>query len=163
MLTLRSSSVIKTVYWRSEDPWLRLASYIDWGASLYYPMLRKFFDTFFQGDFPKYGKKIYAEHYRKVYNLVPTERLLEYNIRDGWGPLCRFLGEDVPCGEAFPHFNDTQSFVARCQRRNMKQIGNALFRYLLTLVVIVIISLTMQPSVPGILSVTVQVVRLFSI
>ena len=93
------------------------------------------------------------EHYRKVYNLVPAERLLEYDIRDGWGPLCRFLGEEVPCWEVFPHLNETDSFLTRCQRRNMKQIGNALFRYLLTLVVIVIILLVMRPSVPGILSV----------
>lgn len=40
-----------------------------------------------------------------VRRTVPPERLLEFDVRQGWGPLCEFLGEPVP-GGAFPHIND---------------------------------------------------------
>jgi hypothetical protein len=36
--------------------------------------------------------------------LVPKERLLEWEIGDGWGPLCEFLGKPVP-EVPFPHAN----------------------------------------------------------
>ena len=48
-----------------------------------------------------------------VRKLVPKERLLEYRIEDGWGPLCEFLGEDVSLleGEEFPKGNSAEDFV----------------------------------------------------
>lgn len=41
---------------------------------------------------------------------MPRERLLEYEVKEGWEPLCRFLGKEVP-GEAFPNVNDKDFFV----------------------------------------------------
>jgi hypothetical protein len=35
---------------------------------------------------------------------VPPERLLEWSAQDGWEPLCKFLGKDIP-DEPFPHVN----------------------------------------------------------
>ena len=48
-----------------------------------------------------------------VRKLVPKERLLEYRIEEGWGPLCEFLGEDVAMlnGEEFPKGNSAEDFV----------------------------------------------------
>lgn len=40
---------------------------------------------------------------------VPAERLLEWNPREGWEPLCEFLQLDVP-PEPLPRLNDTKSF-----------------------------------------------------
>merc|ERR1711862_757757 len=40
-----------------------------------------------------------------VRDTVPSERLLEFDVRDGWGPLCDFLGKPIP-NEPFPHIND---------------------------------------------------------
>ncbi|KAJ7669602.1 hypothetical protein B0H17DRAFT_1209671 [Mycena rosella] len=42
------------------------------------------------------------EHYESLRWLVPKERLLEYEVKDGWGPLpvCAFLGKDVPAGSS---------------------------------------------------------------
>lgn len=51
--------------------------------------------------------RVYEEHNARVRALVPKERLLEFHPRDGWGPLCGFLGKDVPEGE-FPKFNETR-------------------------------------------------------
>jgi Sulfotransferase domain len=42
---------------------------------------------------------------------VPPERLLVYEVGDGWEPLCRFLGVPVP-DEPFPHVNATEAFRA---------------------------------------------------
>lgn len=115
---------MKTVYWRVTDPEHRFVSHFSWAAGMYYPMLKKFFDTFFRGDFPNKGKQVYMEHIEEVRRLVPKERLLEYNISDGWGPLCEFLGEEVP-DEPFPRVNDVANFYARCRKRNRMQMLNA--------------------------------------
>jgi hypothetical protein len=36
--------------------------------------------------------------------MVPRDRLLEWTVKDGWEPLCEFLGKPVP-NEPFPHKN----------------------------------------------------------
>jgi hypothetical protein len=40
---------------------------------------------------------------------VPAERLLVYEVAEGWEPLCDFLGVPVP-DAPMPHLNDTKSF-----------------------------------------------------
>jgi len=50
-------------------------------------------------------KKRYRVHYDAVRALVPPERLLEYRLGDGWGPLCDFLGKPVP-DIPFPKVNE---------------------------------------------------------
>lgn len=40
-----------------------------------------------------------------VRNTVPKDRLLEFDVKQGWGPLCDFLGKPVP-SVPFPHIND---------------------------------------------------------
>jgi len=37
------------------------------------------------------------------------ERLLVFEAREGWVPLCKFLGKDVPEGE-YPRLHDTKEF-----------------------------------------------------
>ncbi|RDW92234.1 hypothetical protein BP5796_01628 [Coleophoma crateriformis] len=127
------ASTMKTVYWRVMDPELRWLQYFSWAAGLYYPMLKKFFDEFFKGDFPNQGKRIFVEHYDHVRSLVPKDRLLEFSIKDGWDPLCNFLEVPVP-SEKFPHVNDNNDFIARSQRRNRNQMKNVAFRYACILV-----------------------------
>ncbi|KAI1098940.1 P-loop containing nucleoside triphosphate hydrolase protein [Jackrogersella minutella] len=118
------ASTMRTVYWRATDPELRLLSRVSWAAGMYYPMLRKFFDTFFEGDFPNRGKNVYLRHYENVRSMVPKHKLLEYRVTDGWGPLCDFLGEPVPKGVSFPNVNDNKDFVTRSRRRNRNQMFN---------------------------------------
>ena len=31
-----------------------------------------------------------------VINTVPKENLLVWNLKDGWEPLCKFLGKPIP-------------------------------------------------------------------
>jgi hypothetical protein len=51
---------------------------------------------------------------REVHNAaviaeIPPERLLVFKVSEGWAPLCRFLGVDVP-STPFPRVNDSASF-----------------------------------------------------
>lgn len=122
------ASTLRTVYWRVMDPELRILSHFDWAASMYYPMLKKFFDTFFRGDFPGQGKDVYIKHYDEVRSLVPKDRLLEFAVKDGWEPLCKFLREPIPASK-FPNVNDNKDFVTRSRRRNRRQMLNVALRY----------------------------------
>lgn len=49
--------------------------------------------------------KGYELHYNNVRQAIPPERLLEYNVKEGWEPLCTFLKVPVP-DVPFPHVND---------------------------------------------------------
>lgn len=60
--------------------------------------------------FPTNGKEVFHEHYATVRRLVPKERLLEYQVAEGWGPLCEFLGCEVP-QQPFPRSNETAETV----------------------------------------------------
>jgi hypothetical protein len=46
----------------------------------------------------------------EVKEVVPAERLLVYEVKEGWEPLCGFLGVEAPKGKPFPHLNDSDSF-----------------------------------------------------
>lgn len=123
------ASVMKTVNWRANDPELRALAKVDWAAGLYHPMLRKFWDYFFYGDFETYGKQRYEEHCQKIRELVPPENLLEFQVQSGWRPLCKFLGQPIP-EQPFPRSNDTDQFVQRCRASNRRQMMNVVVRML---------------------------------
>jgi hypothetical protein len=46
----------------------------------------------------------FAKHYAHIREVVPKDRLLEWNPKDGWEPLCKHLGNPVP-DEPFPYTN----------------------------------------------------------
>lgn len=50
---------------------------------------------------------VFNRHNADVQQYVPQDRLLVYNVKEGWEPLCEFLGVPVPEDEPFPHLNDT--------------------------------------------------------
>jgi hypothetical protein len=47
---------------------------------------------------------------------VPAERLLVHEVKQGWVPLCEFLGVPVP-EEEFPHLNDRVCFFEMVRHR----------------------------------------------
>jgi hypothetical protein len=51
----------------------------------------------------------YERHNAAVRSGVPPDRLLEYDITQGWEPLCDFLGLPVP-DEPVPFVNDRRAF-----------------------------------------------------
>ncbi len=68
----------------------------------------------FGGDIesPGHAQGVFLRHIEAVKRGVTPERLLVYGVRDGWKPLCDFLGLPVP-DEPFPHVNATEEFRAR--------------------------------------------------
>ena len=50
------------------------------------------------------GLAAYRKRTEEVRAALPPERLLVFDVADGWGPLCAFLGVPVP-DEPFPHHN----------------------------------------------------------
>jgi hypothetical protein len=59
--------------------------------------------------------KIFEEHNAAVRSEIPPERLLDFQVREGWQPLCDFLGVPVP-EEEFPRLNDQAAFAERSSR-----------------------------------------------
>ena len=57
------------------------------------------------------AKDLYRAHYAMVRRVTPPERLLEFRLGDGWAPLCRFLGKEVP-DVPFPRVNDETAMWA---------------------------------------------------
>jgi hypothetical protein len=58
----------------------------------------------------QHARAVYEAHNRDVASSVPPERLLVFEPRAGWEPLCSFLGRAVPAAP-FPHANTRASFV----------------------------------------------------
>jgi hypothetical protein len=51
----------------------------------------------------------YDRHNAGVRTEAPLDRLHQWQPGDGWEPLCRMLGVDVP-DEPFPHVNSKEEF-----------------------------------------------------
>ena len=83
-------------------------------AALFSSKVRNYLEIFNTVDLAVYGsvsptatslfKKKYNAHNERVQAVIPAEKLLIYSIKQGWAPLCQFLGVDVPLRE-FPHEN----------------------------------------------------------
>jgi Sulfotransferase domain len=54
---------------------------------------------------------IFHQHIENVKQRVPPDKLLVYNVKQGWEPLCTFLGIQVPSDKPFPHLNERSSFM----------------------------------------------------
>jgi hypothetical protein len=50
--------------------------------------------------------EVFNNHIEEVKRTVPKGRLLIFEARQGWAPLCAFLGVPVPTRKPFPHVND---------------------------------------------------------
>ncbi|HTY94063.1 MAG TPA: sulfotransferase [Steroidobacteraceae bacterium] len=59
----------------------------------------------------------FKRHNAEVIRSIPPQRLLVYEVTQGWGPLCEFLGVPVP-GVPFPRANTREEFAARTAARN---------------------------------------------
>ena len=112
VLTLRDEvrwwdSVAETIYPASSLPPRWIAWAIPPLARFRKMVFAQVWDGVFGGRFEdrEYATQLYREHNAAVRAGVPAERLLVFEVKDGWEPLCRFLGVPVP-DEAFPHAND---------------------------------------------------------
>ena len=61
----------------------------------------------FGGNFENkdYAISVFNQHIEEVKQRVPSDKLLVFQVKEGWGPLCAFLGVDEP-KKPFPHLNE---------------------------------------------------------
>jgi hypothetical protein len=75
--------------------------------------LREFFELCVWRDFEPHisDREFMVDYYRRreaeIEASVPAERLLVYNVKEGWEPLCTFLEVDVP-DAPFPRVNSRE-------------------------------------------------------
>lgn len=55
---------------------------------------------------------VFTQHIDEVRRTIAPERLLTFDVRSGWKPLCAFLGVPVPA-ISFPRLNSSKAFVER--------------------------------------------------
>ena len=82
--------------------------------------------------------EVFEWHNVGVKEHVPPDKLLVYEVEEGWEPLCKFLGVEVP-DKPFPHLNDADTFRRMVRRRlalalaatvgAVALVGLALFRF----------------------------------
>jgi Sulfotransferase domain len=88
------------------DPrWQRYLALVDrmfWGPQ----------GTFAAGHEPAQLIEQMLQHNDTVKAVVPSERLLVWEVAEGWEPLCEFLEVPVPDGP-LPHANDRDTFLER--------------------------------------------------
>ena len=54
--------------------------------------------------------RVFREHIAEVQSEIPADRLLTFDLREGWQPLCAFLEVEVP-DTPFPRTNSSKEFV----------------------------------------------------
>ena len=54
---------------------------------------------------------VFKRHSAEVQRAIPKDRLLVFEVADGWAPLCEFLGVPVPSAP-FPHLNSREEMAA---------------------------------------------------
>lgn len=69
--------------------------------------LKKAFDNNFASK--KKAKEVFYKHIEDVKKHVPENKLLIYDVAEGWDSLCDFLDLPIP-EEDFPHLNKKENF-----------------------------------------------------
>jgi hypothetical protein len=72
-------------------------------------ILAETFDNRFEDK--AHSIEVFKRHNQAVRDAIDPARLLVFDVRDGWSPLCRFLGVPIP-DEPFPRLNDTATTQA---------------------------------------------------
>lgn len=57
----------------------------------------------------EHGIRVFNQHTQDVINAIEPDRLLVFDVRQGWEPLCQFLDKPVP-DTAFPRVNSRDEF-----------------------------------------------------
>ena len=90
-------------------------------------------------------KRAYRAYYQEVRDLVPEgPRRLEYRLGDGWAPLCRFLGKDVPKDTPFPQLNEGAVFheaMDHIRARGWARVRNNVLLSIVRFVVVAFVAL----------------------
>lgn len=114
------ASAMNTIYGAPRAfPLPLLRPLIPWMRDIFRMQDDLFWNGAFHGRFAdkQYAIEVFNRHNAEVKRVVPPERLLVYEVKAGWAPLCRFLDVPVPVDRPFPHVNDGAEFRERIMRR----------------------------------------------
>ncbi len=75
-------------------------------------LVKGWFKATNQEQFERNSKQVYKEHYENIKRWTPKERLLVFNLQDGWEPLCKLLNVPIP-DVPFPRINDSDELQRR--------------------------------------------------
>jgi hypothetical protein len=86
----------------------------DWLADQLAMARKLILERTFSGRFEDrtHAMDVFDAHNQSVKESIAANRLLVFEVADGWGPLCQFLDRPVPDGD-FPHLNEGAAFRAR--------------------------------------------------
>ena len=84
-------------------------------------------DNYFEGRFADkdFAVQRYMEWNEDIKTIYAEDELLEYQVTEGWGPVCEFLGLPVPEGKPFPHLNDPNTFHERSSSGFLEMLKEA--------------------------------------
>ncbi|KAK8134900.1 hypothetical protein PG984_006912 [Apiospora sp. TS-2023a] len=97
--------------------WSFLLLKLDRASRLYIPIMedcvKAKYGAVFEDSDPETAKNVYRSHLARVQELAPE--CLLFDLKDGWGPLCQFLGAQVPriddgAPAPFPRLNDREEW-----------------------------------------------------
>jgi hypothetical protein len=84
-------------------------------------ILEETFDNRFEDK--AHAIEIFKRHTQEVRDTIDPARLLVFDVKEGWAPLCHFLEVQIP-DEPFPRLNDTattQAMIQRMRESNRKR------------------------------------------
>jgi hypothetical protein len=83
-------------------------------------VLAETFDNRFEDK--AHAIEVFERHTQEVRDTIDPARLLVFDVREGWAPLCRFLDVPIP-DEPFPRLNDTATTqgMIRMMRESMRK------------------------------------------
>jgi hypothetical protein len=113
-------------------------------------MLRGWFRADSMEGIRKNARTVYDEHYAWIRENVPEERRLEYDMKQGWAPLCAFLGKEVP-DVPFPRRNEPKEHEARRQDRTttlLPEFKKRVLRGLLGLLILIVAMRWLRSALP---------------
>lgn len=86
------------------------------------------------GEKWSYGRDVWERHIAYLERTVPKDKLVYFDVKDGWEPLCKALNVPVPEGVEFPRINDgkaIETFAAKQVRRGLQRwalvVGGCVF------------------------------------
>ncbi|KJX94453.1 hypothetical protein TI39_contig4193g00007 [Zymoseptoria brevis] len=80
----------------------------------------------------------YTEHIELVRKHVPADRLLEFNVKEGWKPLCDFLGKEIP-DVPFPRINHREEWDK--STANMVSLAEAQVQRILVIAFVTVVTI----------------------
>ena len=90
------------------------------------------------------AREVYGEHYRRIREAVPKDRLLDYRLGEDWEPLCKFLGKEVPGGVPFPRINEVDALKAKVRETQWELLKGATITLSKYCVPVVVVAITMR-------------------